>query len=169
MSSLSLEASIRTCDVETGEASRIQSDRFLNPNSMVCIPWNGVNSKGQPICPDSFWTKTPGCNSAEDRVQVENGLRPQYFDYITLNAGGIQGNIYGNVMARDQVAQSTKELRDTNQLTGNFGKQWGANVYPGCNVFPYRQAMSQEAEAARKLSMANNSANSHMNRRHSGF
>ena len=52
MSSLSLNASIRTCKVEAGEAVRIESDRFLNPNNMVCIPWNGYNNKGQAVCAD---------------------------------------------------------------------------------------------------------------------
>ena len=84
MSSLSLDASIRTCKVISGEASRIESDRFLNPNNMVCIPWTGYNLTGQQVCADSFYTKTPGCNSALDRVSVENTLRPQYGEYINL-------------------------------------------------------------------------------------
>ena len=79
MSNLSLQKSIRTCKVETGWANRIESDRFLNPNVMVCPLWNGMNLKGQAVCPDSFVTKSRGCNSAKDRVVVENDLRPDYF------------------------------------------------------------------------------------------
>ena len=81
---MSLEKSVRTCDVNVGEANRIQSDRFFNPQNMVCIPWNGLNNKGQEVCPDSFWTKTPGCDSSEDRVMVENAQRPKYMNYVTL-------------------------------------------------------------------------------------
>lgn len=49
--SISLEKSVRTCSVNTGEANRIQSDRFFNPQNMVCIPWNGLNNKGQEVSP----------------------------------------------------------------------------------------------------------------------
>ena len=72
MSALSLEASIRTCKVDTGWANKMESDRFLNPNLMVCPVWNGFDTAGRMVAPDSFWTKNAGCNSAEDRVVVEN-------------------------------------------------------------------------------------------------
>ena len=97
---MSLEKSVRSCSVNVGESNRIQSDRFFNPSNMVCIPWNGLNNKGQLVSPDSFYTKTPGCDSAEDRVMVENAQRPNYMSYVTLGAQGIQGNIYGNMDAQ---------------------------------------------------------------------
>jgi hypothetical protein len=150
MSSLSLDASIRTCKVETGQASRVLSDRFLNPNNMVCIPWNGFNSKGQSICQDSFQTKTPGCNSADDRVAVENSLRPQYADYINLNVAGLQGNIYGNTSAWEKSGSANKYQDSRNQISGNFGTQWGANVYQTCSGNAYERSMAQEAQAKRE-------------------
>ena len=155
MSSLSLDASIRTCKVETGQASRIQSDRFQNPNQMICTPWNGYNSKGQSVCADSFYTKRAGCNSALDRVTVESALRPQYSDYITLNTAGIQGDIYGNktAMAESQSANAWDNSRD--KLTGNFGNQWRATNYQSCSVNAYEKAMNQQAN--RQASYANNS------------
>ena len=73
--SISLEKSVRSCSVNVGEANRIQTDRFFNPSNMVCIPWNGINNKGQEVSPDTFYTKSAGCDSAEDRVMVENSLR----------------------------------------------------------------------------------------------
>ena len=82
MSSISLEGSIRTCKVDTGYANKVESDRFLNPENMVCPIWNGVDLTGRRVCPDSFYTKSAGCNSAEDRVVVENNLRPQYAEYV---------------------------------------------------------------------------------------
>ncbi len=69
--SVSLESGIRTCKVVTGWANKVQSDRFQNPNLMVCPVWNGVDTAGRRACPDSFMTKRAGCNSAEDRVVVE--------------------------------------------------------------------------------------------------
>ena len=87
---LSLEGALRTCKVNTGWANRIQSDRFENPNLMVCPVWNGVDLAGRPVCADSFYTKRAGCNSAEDRVIVENAVsRPQYIEYLNLDAAGI--------------------------------------------------------------------------------
>jgi hypothetical protein len=148
---ISLEASVRTCDVNVGEASRIQSDRFFNPNNMVCVPWNGLNNKGQECCPDSFWTKTAGCNSAEDRVMVENAQRPKYMSYVTLGAQGIEGHIYGNEVAyRDSLSRDRFD-QDRNKHSGNFGLQWGANVeYNGCSVNAYERSMAQLAQSNRQ-------------------
>lgn len=154
--SISLDSSIRTCKVESGEAQRIASDRFLNPNNMVCIPWNGYNSKGQSVCYDSWMTKTPGCNSANDRVEVENSLRPQYADYINLNVAGLQGNIYGNEAAWKASGEANKWQDSRNKISGNFGKQWGSNVYQTCGANAYERAMAQEAQSGRQYAAASN-------------
>ena len=148
MASISLEAAIRTCKVDTAYSNKVQSDRFLNPSLMVCPIWNGVDTTGRQVCPDSYYTKNAGCNSAEDRVMVENAVsRPQYMEYINLSANGIDGNIYGNTMPWNQVGQTSEELHEMNNVTGNFGLQFGANTYPGCNYYPYEQAMTQEKAA----------------------
>lgn len=167
---ISLEKSVRTCDVNTGEAPRIQSDRFLNPNNMVCIPWNNINSKGQVVHADSFYTKTPGCNSAEDRVAVENFLRPNYMSYVTLNAQGIAGNMYGNTSAFSQSLARDDFDMSRNQVTGNFGHQWSANVdYTGCSVGAYERAQAQMAQAMRNQSFMQNGGTSEMYKNASGF
>lgn len=156
MSNLSLQASVRTCEVNTGWADRIQSDRFLNPDNMVCIPWGGFNSTGQSVCPDSFYTKTAGCNSALDRVAVENNLRPQYAEYITLNANGIDGDIYANNDNQQQALGRQKFDYERDTITGNFGTQWGANVkYDSCTVGAYERNMASMAEENRKKQFLN--------------
>ena len=143
--SISLESAIRTCKVDTAYANKVESDRFLNPSLMVCPIWNGVDTTGRQACPDSFYTKRAGCNSAEDRVMVENSVsRPQYMEYINLSANGIEGSIYGNTMPWNTVGQTSRELNAINNVTGNFGLQFGANTYPGCNYYPYEQALQQE-------------------------
>lgn len=144
--SVSLESAIRTCKVDTGWANRVESDRFLNPNNMVCPVWNGRDTAGREVCPDSFVTKRRGCNSATDRVVVENNVsRPQYMEYITLSAGGVKGNIYGNTMPWQNSHLRRKDLDNVNNITGNFGKQFGAAIYPSCGHKPYKEAMSQES------------------------
>ena len=110
---------------------------------MVCPIWNGVDTSGRTVCPDSFWTKNAGCNSAEDRVVVENNQRPQYMEYINLSANGIDGAMYGNTMPWTEVGKTTQSLNDLNNITGNFGSQFGANVYPACGYYPYQQALNQ--------------------------
>lgn len=156
MSSLSLDASIRTCKVETGEANRIESDRFLNPHNMVCIPWNHQNSKGQTVCRDSYYTKTPGCNSALDRVSVESALRPDYAAYINLNMAGLQGDIYGNQIAWDKSGSANSWEQSRNKITGNFGGQFQATNYQSCGIGAYENAMAQTAQANRGAAYANN-------------
>ena len=94
---VNLESALRTCKVDTGYSNRIQSDRFLNPKNMVCPMWNGLDAAGRMACANSFYTKREGCNSAEDRVGVENVLRPAYMNYISLqtSAGGYNQNYVG--------------------------------------------------------------------------
>ena len=89
---LNLESTIRTCKVDTAYSSRIQSDRFLNPANMVCPAWNGLDTAGRQACANSFYTKREGCNSAQDRVGVENNLRPNYIDYISFQTAANQYN-----------------------------------------------------------------------------
>ena len=169
MSQLSLQASIRTCSVDSGEATRIQSDRFQNPNNMVCIPWNNQNNKGQEVCVDSQWTKTPGCNSALDRHSVENSLRPQYSDYINLNATAIQGDIYGNQSAWENAGSANSWDDSRNKITGNFGNQWQAsNNWTGCSMNAYEKAMAQQQQNNRAAAYANNGYQQHAYKQNSG-
>jgi hypothetical protein len=166
---MSLQASVRSCDVNVGEASRIQSDRFFNPENMVCIPWNGMNNKGQEVSPDSFYTKTPGCDSAEDRVMVENAQRPKYMNYVTLGAEGIEGTIYGNVSAAHESVGREKFDKSRNKLTGNFGKQFGGNVqYQSCSIGAYERGMAQMAESSRNQEYYQNQYITNANRKSAG-
>ena len=140
--SVSLESGIRTCKVVTSWANKVQSDRFQNPNLMVCPVWNGVDAAGRRACPDSFMTKRAGCNSAEDRVVVENNVsRPQYMEYVNLNAAGIAAPIYGGTLPYQQEVARTKDamsyLPNNKSLgvTGQFGNGGGytAQTLKGCN------------------------------------
>jgi hypothetical protein len=154
MSNFSLMGSLRTCKVQTGWADKIQSDRFQNPSEMVCPLWNGVDTAGREVFQDSFYTKNAGCNSAEDRIGVENAVsRPQYMEYINLNASGVQGDIYAGTEASENSGYRTKDLRDTHNLTGQFGLQtgFGQVIYPPCqgsgrsgSATAYDNAMEQQ-------------------------
>ena len=169
---ISLEGSIRTCKIDTGYADRVYSDRFLNPNNMVCSVWNGYDSAGRQVCPDSFMTKSIGCNSAEDRIYVENYQRPRYIEYVNLSSGGIDGEFYGSddtSMTRWNEMKGTCDLRDINSISGNFGYQFGANVYPNCGVHQYARAMAQNAEALRKYSALDHGYESRTMKANSGF
>ena len=171
--SISLDASIRTCKVDTGEAARIQSDRFQNPNEMVCVPWAGYNLKGQSVCADSFYTKAAGCNSALDRVDVENFLRPQYADLITLNMSGLGGNIYDentNISASVNARGAQQYDDSLNGITGRYGDtQWrSTNKYTGGSMNAYSRAMAQVSQSNRGVAQLNNGAKSASNRSCSG-
>jgi hypothetical protein len=145
--SISLESAIRTCKVETGWANKVESDRFLNPNLMMCPLWDGMDLTGRSVCPDSFYTKRAGCNSAEDRVVVENNVsRPQYMEYINLNANGIEGNIYENTMGWVNAGCNNKfHDRQLEYYTGQYGNGAGftGETQVGCKTNAYEQAMAQ--------------------------
>jgi hypothetical protein len=155
---ISLEKAIRTCKVNTQEANRIESDRYLNPHNMVCPMWQGVDLTGRTVCKDSFYTKSPGCNSAEDRVVVENNVsRPQYYEYITLNSQGLQqggmgggmgggsgGGSGGNSNMIQQEAQNRSSMvRDIHQDYPSFSTGNGNIKNNTCGVGQYQKAMNQ--------------------------
>ena len=170
--SISLEGALRTCKVDTAWANKVESDRFLNPNNMVCPVWNGVDITGREVCPDSWWTKRAGCNSASDRVVVENNVsRPQYMEYITLSAGGIQGNIYGNTTGQANSQLRTKDLNNVHNITGQFGMvtDFGAQIYPSCGYAPYRDGMAQENAQQREGTAMQMGYEGYSKRRACGF
>ena len=96
--------------------------------------WNGQDSAGRFVCEDSFNTKSAGCNSALDRVDVENYQRPQYFDFVNLDGYGIQGNLYGQATISRARANS-----DVHNLTGQFGAQYGAETRTNCSYKNYEK------------------------------
>jgi|UniRef100_A0A6C0E1L4 hypothetical protein len=128
---VNLESAIRTCKVDTGYSSRVQSDRFLNPSNLVCPVWNGLDTAGRLVCANSFKTKREGCNSAEDRVGIENIQRPQYMQYISMQTSA---NSYNN---NYQVPEGVKENFENMDFSGDskiylagFGQNLAGQVYP---------------------------------------
>jgi hypothetical protein len=121
MSSISLEAAIRTCKVDTAWANRVQSDRFLNPDNMICPTWTGLDLTGRTVCNNSFMHEKAGCNSADDRVEIENQHRPDYNSYITLDAKGMQGDIYDDAL----------------QHTGQYGTDFNSHLVGRCPSTAY--------------------------------
>lgn len=197
MATFSLESAIRTCKVDTGYANKVESQRILDRNTMICPIWNGTDLTGRSVSRDSFYTKSAGCNSAEDRVYVENNLRPQYMEYINLSANGIQGSVYGddggsaemyeNTMpwqisgARNDVFNvpsdkhkcsenfSTECYNNANNVTGTFGNQLSSSVYNGCGYYPYQTAMAQEQQQIREQQALNEGYIGNSYRQASGF
>lgn len=162
--SVSLESAIRTCKVDTAYDSKIQSDRFLNPDHMMCPVWNGVDITGRPVCMDSFMTKREGCNSALDRLTVENNVsRPQYFEYMTLNSDGMDGSPSGKTLYAD------KDIAQVNDITGNYGLDFKAQRSTGCHGSSMRHRVARSSEAYRKGYASDNAYDSHAYRQASGF
>ncbi len=170
---LSLEGALRTCKVDTSWANRIQSDRFENPEMMVCPVWTGFDNAGRPVSADSYYTKTAGCNTPEDRVFVENALRPQYFQYVNLDASGLGGNIYNS---RDNMFRHDTNVRTQglNQLNPALTGQWSnapANdtIYPRCGTYGYELAQSQMAQTSRQMQALQHATKNNQYKRNSGF
>jgi len=90
--SLSLKSAVRSCTVDAGWSSRLQSERVFCSNDLSCPTWPGRDNVGRQVCADSFKTKSAGCNSPLDRIYVENDQRPRYSEYITLDTTGYSSN-----------------------------------------------------------------------------
>jgi len=167
MANISLEKSIRTCKVDTGWANKMESDRFLNSNLMLCAPWNGVDTAGRPACWDSYYTKTPGCNSASDRVMVENALRPQYIEYVNLDAAGIRGGLDCGVnKANTDTACHSANMNAVSKITGQYGLNTGysQNIFPNCQTCrDMPDARAYGSQVMRNQQFQNNGYNSFQN------
>jgi hypothetical protein len=99
-----------------------------------------MDTTGRSVCQDSFYTKRGGCNSATDRVDVENNVsRPQYMEYLTLSANGIAGNIYGNNEHSQESINRRAQLDGVNNITGNFGLQYGSTIQSRCGYDAYNK------------------------------
>ena len=158
--SIGLEGALRTCKVDTGWATRIQSDRFENPNLMVCPVWNGRDLSGRPVCADSFYTKRAGCNSALDRVDVENAQRPQYMEYINLDAAGIYANIYKDNSFHHDSGLQTQFLQNNKKNVGHFAETYnGSQVIQGCSMYEPESLPKRTAYKQAQKQMAGNSRN----------
>jgi hypothetical protein len=177
MANISLEASVRTCKVDQGWANKIESDRFFNPNLMMCPVWSGRDLTGRKVCPDSFYTKRAGCNSPEDRILVENALRPKYSEYITLDTSGISGRFEGvgpmegmDVYDITRSGQSPGEdLYNITRNTPSFGNQFGSNIFPGCGTYNYSNAAAANSQASRGMQFSKEGYKANCNKCRSGF
>ena len=154
---ISLEGTIRTCKVDTAWANKMQSDRIFNPNLMVCPPWNGVDTSGRGVLADSYMTKIAGCNSATDRVNVENDLRPQYIQYVNLDAAGIRGvGMCAETYINPDTVCNNNVMKETHSQTGQFGLTTGfiQNVRPNCLAcqnYPDRRAYGEVSQNRRSM------------------
>lgn len=128
--SFSILGAVKTCTLDTAWANKIQSDRFFNPNNMVCPTFQGTDNLGREVCVDSYFTKNAGCNSALDRVSVENDVsRPYYFEYIAQSAAGLRNDIYSaNPEALNNGYVGNYNTAEVNASTANL-----YSTANGCN------------------------------------
>jgi hypothetical protein len=125
--SVTLTGAVQTCAVNTGYANKLWSDRYENPSNTLCPLWNGLDQYGRVVSYDSYYTKAPGCESALDRVAVENYQRPQYFDFIALDAQGyLNPAALGAPISTRENYQKTTELMRAQAVQQDYTK--GASV-----------------------------------------
>jgi hypothetical protein len=179
--SISLQSSVRTCQVDTGWASRLQSARFEDPNKTVIPNWNGMDNTGRFVCADSYVTKTAGSDPL-DRVVVENVLRPNYYSYVTLDADGIAGTIspddnrkgiygdyradypYNEGMLRDSVIENIPNI------SGHFGQDFGGVRRVTCaTTEPYDYLSARDAQDRRLYQSATQACRASGHRANAGF
>lgn len=135
--SISLSGALTVCKVNTGYDNKIQSDRYENPNNLLCPLWNGLDQYGRAVCVDSYYTKYAGCSSALDRVAVENYQRPQYSDFIPLDTMGyLNPSALGAPVDPKTPYQKQTELlrgqavREMYEKGGSVGVQYGKVASP---------------------------------------
>jgi hypothetical protein len=115
---ISLSGALRTAKVDVAYASKLESARIHDTRFTVCPVWTGVDTMGRPACPNSFITKRAGCHSANDRVEIENALRPQYAQYVNLDAEGYTDpQLYGNAFKEDDATRKNNIKSKMNNIS----------------------------------------------------
>lgn len=169
MSTISLEKAIRTCKVSQDWANRYQSDRFLgqNPEIMTCPVWTadgdtGYDNYGRQVSKFSYNNRTAGCNDPEDQMNNENDLRPQYMEFVTLDAQGISGDMYRGQQVPFQNSRSRSSWlengygtpqdgrKNLSGITGFGGQNLGGKVEQNCPRVYDSQSTSARAGIARQ-------------------
>ena len=138
---ISLQGSLRDCKVYQQMAPRLLSDRFENPNNMMCPVWSGRDTVGRPVAPDSFITKQAGCNTPMDRVYVENALRPEYMEQSTTDAYGFRSDIYQGQKASMPIT----EYANYYSLAKKIAPDMPPSPYTRCSFYPYDTNQRQDA------------------------
>lgn len=78
--------------VNTGWASRLESDRTFNPNNLICpIPMQSTLD-GRDANENTAIMKSAGCFSPLDRMNVENSQRSFYTSNAGLNIENVRDN-----------------------------------------------------------------------------
>jgi hypothetical protein len=148
--SISLQSALRTCTVDHNNTARYQSSRWLEPSQNVCPVWNGKDNLGREVHRNSFYNKAAGCNHPSERVDVEIFHRPKYFQYTTLDAGGLEGDgSYGYAQPHNTHVQSI------NSGVGSFGQDFGKQVHTSCSG---RGVRNQDNRYAHASAVHNNAA-----------
>jgi hypothetical protein len=131
-----------------------------------------MDNTGRLVCANSFYTKRAGCNSALDRVAVENTVsRPQYMEYIQLNAAGIKGplttepfgvplgqNVGGVELENFNAAAVNSQVGTDGQYENyQYAGSWDGNTHAttiaSCPQRAYQQGMAQIASEFRQNAM----------------
>jgi hypothetical protein len=130
---IGMRASIVGNQVDQAWQQQAVGARTFNPDLMMCPLWTGVDLAGRPVCKDSFYTKRAGCNSALDRIKIEDSLRPRYAEFL-WDARGIEGvgadypdNSSSVNMISDQMITDRRLFAAAN--SGQFG-----NVTPAQQI-----------------------------------
>lgn len=118
--SISLSSTLRNCKVSDEDASRAQSDRYLNMNSMSCIPPASVNERGQEVCSYSMNRETAGCHNPVNRVDIEGRHRQ-----VLENAINNTSNHYFNNLPCPRTG--ALEYSNSNAYSG-FNNDFTSNI-----------------------------------------
>lgn len=94
-----------------GWGTYLASERYLNPNHMVCPTRASVDAMGRLSARTALNTETGGCTPALNRVHAENAVRASATSALGFSAYGLQtggmcappGGVYPSAAARSRA------------------------------------------------------------------
>ena len=152
--SLSLVASTTASKVNSSVAAEtLSSARLFDPSQNICPAYGGVDTAGRPAVADSQITKFAGCNSALDRILVENMLnRNVVSDHTYLNMGGLSGVMWTDPsISKMRVVDRDAQMQTRADMLGNAGTAGPLGAVPGSVNTTYFGSIGGIAKAANNI------------------
>lgn len=157
--SVAIDKSVMLAKVNVGSAPTMAGDRIFNSSQVLCMPWNGTDTIGRRVCPDSTVTLSAGCNSANDRILVENSIfRPTYSDALPLNLRAMlgEGPASTSYPAYNAMVEQ-KAVNNVNKFTApNTGVGYSKAILSQTGLYPNDSVSSGTVQSGARGGAYNN-------------
>lgn len=122
--------------VPPGSGQSFESEKSIDPNNTICYNWNGLDTSGRQASAGGFNSRSGGCNSALDDININNAQRPKYLEMINGGKMGIDGSLVEGFSPLDNATfGTTMAVKVIPGQRGNFGLPINSTIRKSSEYF----------------------------------